>query len=42
MFFILLEQIDAQFGEVYEVLQLFTGRHAYLTAQIIFNFCLGG
>lgn len=42
MFFILLQQVHAQLGEVYKVLQLLAGRHAHLAAQIIFDLRLGG
>lgn len=42
MFFILLQQVHAQFGEVYEILQLLAGRHAHLATQIVFDLRLGG
>lgn len=42
MFFILLEQVDAQLSEMYEILQLLTRRHTYLAAQIILDLCFGG
>ena len=38
---VLLKQIDAHVGEVYEILEFLAGRHANLTAEIVLDFRLG-